>query len=331
MIEIYGTLGPACSDADTLEGMFRAGMTGVRLNLSHGTLKGSAGMLLSLREAAERCGVKPRLIMDLQGPELRIGAAGSEYKLTEGETVTLGGDGIPVPNFLPPYLEPGRQIVCDDGKILLEITRRTENGAEALVLRGETLRGRKSAAIDGAQIYPPPMTESDKENIAAAVSYGVTDIMQSFVRSRSDLEEVRAELDRNGGESLRLLAKIEDLDGVARLGEMLPVSDEIVIARGDLGNAVPLWELPILQKRIAAVCRERNEPFMVVTQLLASMEDSPVPTRAEVTDIFNAVLDGATSVMVTGETAVGKYPVETISYLARTAAAAVRFMEEKQK
>jgi pyruvate kinase len=142
--------------------------------------------------------------------------------------------------------------------------------------------------------------------------------MQPFVRSREDLMEVRGALDAAGGKKIRLFAKIENMAGVNSLGELIPHCDEIVIARGDLGNAVPLWELPAVQKRIAAACRAAGRDFMVVTQMLDSMTHRQVPTRAEVSDIFNAVLDGAASVMVTGETAAGDYPVLAIRYLTRT-------------
>ena len=165
----------------------------------------------------------------------------------------------------------------------------------------------------------PPLTESDRRNLALAKDYGVTGVMQPFVRCREDLDALREALNGHGGEAIRIFAKIENREGVARLSELMPAADEIVIARGDLGNSGPLWELPALQKRIASACRRAEKPFMVVTQMLASMERNPVPTRAEVNDIFNAVLDGAASVMVTGETAVGAWPVETIRYLTRTA------------
>jgi pyruvate kinase len=173
------------------------------------------------------------------------------------------------------------------------------------------------------------MTDSDLANLRAAGAYGVTGVMQPFVRSRADLEEVRGVLDAAGGQAIRLFAKIENLDGVEKLGELLPAAGEIVIARGDLGNAVPLWKLPALQKRIAAVCREAGKPFMVVTQMLASMEQNPVPTRAEVTDVFNAVLDGASSVMLTGETAAGNYPVEAMEYLVRTVREAEAYLQAR--
>ena len=181
------------------------------------------------------------------------------------------------------------------------------------------LLSRKSVAIPGRELWLPALSEIDRENLRAAKEYGVTGVMQPFVRSREDLEAVRAELEENGCSGVRLFAKIENRVGLEKLEELLPACDEIVIARGDLGNAVPLWELPRVQKEMAALCRKHRKPFMVVTQMLASMEHSPVPTRAEVSDIFNAVLDGAASVMVTGETAAGEHPVEVIRYLVATA------------
>ena len=183
-------------------------------------------------------------------------------------------------------------------------------------------------ALPGADLEPPTMTASDVENIRIAASCGVTGVLQPFVRSRRDLETVRQGLVENGGANIRLFAKIENQMGLERLPEFLETADEIVIARGDLGNAMPLWELPAAQKRIEAQCRKAGKPFMVVTQMLASMEQNPVPTRAEVSDIFNAVADGAAAVMVTGETAVGKWPVEVIRYLSNTVQAAERFLRE---
>ena len=162
------------------------------------------------------------------------------------------------------------------------------------------------------------MTERDREQIKRAKEFGVTAVMQPFVRGKEDLTEVRAALDEAGCPGVRLLAKIENMDGIEKLDELIPCCDEIVIARGDLGNAMELWELPAAQKRIAAACRSAGRDFMVVTQMLDSMTHRRVPTRAEVSDIFNAVLDGAASVMVTGETAAGDFPVDVIRYLCRT-------------
>ena len=324
MTEIYGTLGPACEKTEILEEMFRQGMTGVRLNLSHVTLRQAAGQVEALHAAAQRCGVRPQLLIDLQGPELRIGALPEPVLLEPGGCVILGAGGIPVPTAVLELLQPGQEILLDDGKLLLRVL---ESGdvPTALVERGGLLQSRKSLALPGVTLRLPPLTESDLANLSQAAAYGVTGVMQPFVRGREDLDAVRLALDEAGGASIRLLAKIESLEGMARLASFLPAADEIVIARGDLGNAMPLWKLPAAQKHIAAVCRAAKKPFMVVTQMLSSMEQNPVPTRAEVSDIFNAVLDGAASVMVTGETATGRYPAEAIRYLAATAREAERF------
>ena len=399
MTEIYGTLGPRCSDTETLAAMFRAGMTGVRLNLSHTGLEDAAEQIGHLRTAADLAGREARLLVDLQGPELRVGVMREPLTLKPGETVRIvaatdGGQNsgdrsvksraagqlpevpaagllssepgsgekisgrelpasVPVPREILPFLAPGKEILLDDGKILLRVcapeVRVTRDGcaqarnietvagrdraseadhseaetaedrtACAKVVHGGVLTGRKSIALPGVTFRTPTLTEQDRRNIRLMKEFGVAAVMQPFVRDREDLEVVRAELDAAGAESVRILAKIENMEGVARLEEILPAADEIVIARGDLGNAMPLWRLPRVQKEIAQKCRTAGKAFMVVTQMLASMEHSPVPTRAEVSDIFNAVLDGASSVMVTGETAVGEYPAETIRYLAET-------------
>ena len=318
MVDIDGTLGPKCSDKETLVQMFDAGMTGVRLNLSHVTLHHAAAQIETLHAAAAQCGKTAQLLIDMQGPELRIGILTAPFALAEGEETILGDGGIPVPQLVFPVLADGQQILLDDGKILLEVISHEKERALARVIRGGILQSRKSIALPGAAIYPPTMTEVDRENISIASRYGVTAVMQPFVRTRQDLETVRTALNASGGSAIRLFAKIENLEGVSNLEELIPASDEIVIARGDLGNAMPLWELPRVQKYISAKCRQAKKPFMVVTQMLASMEHKAVPTRAEVSDIFNAVCDGAASVMVTGETAVGDYPVEVIRYLANT-------------
>ena len=327
MIDIYGTLGPNCSDVKTLSAMFQAGMTGVRLNLSPATLRSSAQLIENLHAAAYENGITAQLLIDMQGPELRVGEIKDPLLLVEGAEVALGAGEIPVPPMILPVLRKGQQVLLDDGKLLLEVREGSSVCAKAIVLRGGILKSRKSIALPGASVYPPTMTELDLQNIALAKGYGVTAVMQPFVRNRQDLETVRAALNKAGGGTIRLFAKIENQEGIRNLDELIKACDEIVIARGDLGNAMPLWELPRVQKQIAASCRKAEKPFMVVTQMLSSMVNSPVPTRAEVSDIFNAVCDGAASVMGTGETAVGKYPVEVIRYLANTVAEGLKFRE----
>ena len=363
MIDIYGTLGPACADRKILREMLSLGMTGMRLNLSHMTLPEAAPMIRLLKDAAGDAGVRPQLLIDMQGPELRTGALPEPLGLEEGTTVclsctrtpaqNLSGSRstvqkmlqIPVPDSVLSALTPGQEMLFDDGKLLLKVTeisccgndlpasclddgeRPPVSSAAAEVIRGGTLQSRKSIALPGVRVDAPAMTETDRKNLRFAKEYGVTAVMQPFVRSPEDLKTVRAALNETGCGDIRLFAKIENTDGIRMIESLIPEADEIVIARGDLGNAVPLWDLPGVQKRIAGSCRAAGKAFMVVTQMLASMENSPVPTRAEVSDIFNAVADGASAVMITGESASGKYPVQASSYLVRTAKEGLRWRE----
>ena len=319
-VRIYGTLGPACSDAETMKQMFREGMDGVRLNLSHTSLEETADLIETFHRAAMECGVSPELLVDMQGPELRIERLREPLKLIDGELLDAGS--IPFPEAVLKVLEEsdgGQEVLLDDGKILLKTEKTPEGGYTRLrAVRGGILESRKSVALPGCTFHTPAMTEKDREEIKKAKEFGVTAVMQPFVRSRNDLAEVRRALDDAGCSDIRLLAKIENREGISRLEELIPECDEIVIARGDLGNAMELWELPAAQKRISAKCREAGREFMVVTQMLDSMMHRQVPTRAEVSDIFNAVLDGAASVMVTGETAAGEFPALAIRYLYRT-------------
>ncbi len=327
MIDIYGTLGPSCQNEDILSQMFENGMTGIRINLSHVMLVDCADSIEMIKRAAKKAGISPKILIDMQGPELRIGDIKEPVELVEGDNITFGENGIELDRRIINALEPGQQVLLDDGKILAEVVKTTTTTAEMKVLRGGALSGRKSIAIVGKSVEMPALTDKDKENLKIAAKYGVTGVMQPFVRSADDLKQLRAELDNNNGKDIKILAKIENLKGVENLESFFDHSDEVIIARGDLGNAVPLWELPRIQKDISTRCRSHNMPFMVVTQMLASMEHSKVPTRAEVSDIYNAVLDGAASVMVTGETAVGEYPVEVIHYLVNTTETAQNRMQ----
>lgn len=282
--------------------------------------------------------------MDLQGPELRIGKLAMPRTLREGDMLTILEDGrnnlfdpteIPVPKMILPYLHTGQQVLIDDGKILLEAEdvfslhgqeTKENHAVECRVLRGGVLQGRKSIALPGTELYPPTLTENDRQNIANAKSYGITGVMLPFVRNKEDLQNLKQTLKEAGAEDIRVFAKIENMDGVNRLPSLLPYCDEVVIARGDLGNAMPLWKLPVIQAELAKQCKEAEKPFMVVTQMLSSMEMAAVPTRAEVSDIFRAVQEGAASVMLTGETAAGRYPAEAMEYLVNTVKEAEKYI-----
>ena len=315
MIELFGTLGPACRGQDTLIHMFQEGMTGMRLNLSHSGLAESEAMIHEFQQAANTAGVKPELLIDLQGPELRIGALNQALTLADHSVIPASA--IPLPAQVAQVLEPSDHVLLDDGKLELEYQTNTFT-----VLRGGTLLSRKSIKIVNKDVPMPALTDADKENLALARSFGVSAVMQPFVRDDLDLKAVKEELLKNNAPDIRIFSKIENRIGLSNLDRIIPHSDMVVIARGDLGNDIPLAELPGVQKDIASACKKQNVPFLVVTQMLTSMISSPVPTRAEVSDIFNAVTDGASAVMVTNETAAGNYPVEVIKVLRDTTAAA---------
>ncbi len=347
-MEYYGTLGPACADRDILIRMFEAGMTGIRLNMSHTGLRQAADMLAEYHAAAEAAGRgEAGLLIDLQGPEIRTGAVEAPTDLRTGEKavfMAVSGEAagnaspsacpvIPVSAEVLGLLEAGDRILLDDGRIEAAIEDKTAIGDKtaggkgrltARILRGGGLRSRVSLKIEGRYVDTPVLTAMDLDNLREAPSMGVTAVMQPFVRSGEDLRVLRRAMADCGAGSLRVWAKIENMEGVRQIRDILPEADMIVIARGDLGNDMPLWELPAVQKELSRICREAGKPFLVVTQMLTSMLTSAVPTRAEVSDIYNAALDGAEAVMLTNETAAGAYPAEAMMYLRKTCEEALR-------
>ncbi len=319
--DLFGTLGPACSDKELLRRMFAEGMTGMRLNLSHTMLSDNTVLLTDMFEAAEKEGISPKLLIDLRGPEMRIGDLSEEMHLEDGQTICFGEGGIPLDDVIFEAMRPGAELHLDDGKIYAIVREKADTRAVCEVIRGGVLSGRKSIFWEDSGIKMPIITTEDRENISASQKYGVTGVMQPFVKSGSELKEVRAIIKDLTTVDLRVYAKIESREGVLAAGEIADNCDEVVIARGDLGNCMPLWELPRIQKELSQLCAKKGRDFMVVTQMLDSMRESPVPTRAEVSDIYNAVCDGAHSLMVTAETATGRYPVEVIRYMKKTSEA----------
>lgn len=328
-MEYYGTLGPSCWETETLEKMIQAGMTGIRLNLSHRSLKESRQGVIHYQEASKEQGKEPCLMIDLQGPELRIGNLPAEMILEEGKEIILGDGQIQIPEIILPFLNKGQRILLDDGKIQLEVLDSIdETSVKCHVLCGGFLTSRKSIALPGCEINNPTLTKQDMDNLFDARKFGVTDVMLPFVRGKEDLINLREALKQAGCPGVRIFAKIENMQGVDHLDELIPYSDYIVIARGDLGNAMPLYKLPAIQYKIAEKCKVSGRKFMVVTQMLNSMIELPYPTRAEVNDIFQAVMQGASAVMLTGETAAGKYPAEAMSMLVNTGREAERIAKK---
>lgn len=317
-MELYGTLGPACQSPALLEGLFLAGMTGVRLNLSHTTLKSSEGQLNDLFKAGASAGIAPKLLIDLQGAEMRIGALSAPLTLREGACVS-----IPLDKGILSACEKGDLISLDDGKLLVQAEAPEESSLYCRVLRGGLLGSRKSIVIQGKTVLLPALTEQDEKALKELKDYNVSGVMVPFARAKKDLLLIRSRLK---GQNVLVLAKIESRAGLEKLPELLEECDQCVIARGDLGNAVGLPCLPAVQKNIAKECKAAGRPFIVATELLSSMVGKAVPTRAEVSDIFNAVLDGAAGLMLTNETAVGQYPVAAMDCLFKTAAEGLAYL-----
>lgn len=341
-IELFGTLGPSCSEVSVLKEMIEEGMTGMRLNLSHSGLTQAAGLIRNYHEAAALCGVSPELLIDLQGPELRIGVLQEPVELRDGAVFWLAEDSfvnggndlplVPVAQHIIRAMNTGDRVLFDDGAIEAEVilapdvSGATPLRAQLRVVRGGVLKSRKSLKIVDRSVDGPVLTPQDIQNLQLVREYGVTSVMLPFVRSGRDLRILRAAMEELGCGDLRIFAKIENREGVAHIEDIIPEADMVVIARGDLGNDVPLWELPGVQIDLGEACKAAGKPFLVVTQLLFSMIERPVPTRAEMSDIFYAVTGGASALMLTNETAAGKYPAAAMRYLLLAAEAAKRRM-----
>lgn len=313
-MRFYATLGPSCCATAALSALLRRGVTGFRLNLSHTPLAARTDWIAALHEAERKTGLRAQLMIDLRGPEVRIGSLPAPLPLAEGAAVTLGAD-IPVDGDVLDALRPGMTVLLDDGAMALTVV----DGGVCRVTRGGTLTGHKSLTLEGVDLRRPALCEADLADLSQAAALGVNAVMQPFVRSADDLRVVQQTMAENGLANAELFAKVENQPGLDALPDWLALCDVVTIARGDLGSSLPLERLPAAQKHIAALCRSRGKPFLVVTQLLHSMIDHPSPTRAEVLDIYNAVLDGADCLMLTGETAQGRYPLESADWLIRVA------------
>ena len=320
-MEIFATLGPACADQKTIYEMMCQGMTGMRLNLSHADLAGGNNLIDEFRAARDRFGGDCDLLIDLQGPELRIGKIAETLSLKDGSEAK-----IPMPGTLANLLTPGQTVLLDDGKLSAKVIRverhmddpaKPRYDAVVHILRGGVLGGYKSLKIEGMDTDLPTLTPRDQANLSAAADFGVNTVMLPFVRTAGDIRALK----NGAGDKFRIFAKIENMLGVEHVDDIIAELDHdrdmLVIARGDLGNAMPLWELPKIQKQLEEACKKAGMPYMIVTELLASMVKNPVPTRAEVSDVYHSILNGASAIMVTNETAVGKYPVEVIKYMKR--------------
>ena len=310
--KIICTLGPASSSAETLVDLIASGMGIVRLNFSHGTQGQHDEALKNVHRAVERAGVEVSVLQDLQGPKIRIGELSvPSIDLRQGEKLVItteplvGGPGRVSTTYegLSHDVQPGVDILLDDGKLRLKVLEVKGKDVTCEILVGGSLSAHKGINLPGVAVSAPSLTEKDIQDLEFGLERDVDFVALSFVRT--------------AGLRPRIIAKIEKPQAIANIDEIISATDGVMVARGDLGVELPAEDVPILQKMIVARCNGAGKPVIIATQMLESMVSSPTPTRAEVSDVANAVLDGGDAVMLSGETSVGKYPVETVRIMAR--------------
>ena len=325
--KIVATLGPASESAEQLRALIGAGVDAVRFNLSHGTHEGHSRRAWLVREIAAELGRPIALIADLQGPKLRVGELEHPIVLQKGEHVVvcaeeLATDGeLPVaPAVIGDVLMPGHDVLIDDGLVRLRVEEVESGRARCAVLVGGQITSHKGVNLPGVPIPIPSLTRKDLADLEWALDTGVDFVALSFVRSASDVRDLRALIEEKGSKA-HVIAKIEKSEAVDVLDDVLTETDAVMVARGDLGVEIGPALVPLLQKRIIQAALERGKPVITATQMLESMVHSAEPTRAAASDVANAILDGTSAVMLSGETAVGEYPVEAVAYMDRIARA----------
>ena len=326
--KIICTLGPASSSDAMLVELIEAGAGILRLNFSHGTYEEHRTVLANVRRAVERTGVEISVLQDLQGPKIRIGEIGvPSIDLRQGEKLVItteqivGGPGRVSTTYegLPRDVAPGAEILLDDGKLRLRVLDVREKEVTCEVLVGGSLSSHKGINLPGVAVSAPSLTEKDMSDLEFGLAADVDYVALSFVRTADDVRHLRAAIAarKPAGQRPLIVAKIEKPQAIANIDEIIAATDAVMVARGDLGVELPAEDVPLLQKMIIARCNGAGKPVIIATQMLESMVGSPTPTRAEVSDVANAVLDGGDAVMLSGETSVGKYPVETVRIMAR--------------
>ena len=327
--KIVATLGPATDSPDVLRAMINAGLDVARFNFSHGNHEEHLARIKLLRTLCEELGATVACLADTQGPEIRLGHfKGGEAELIPGNVFTLTSNVIEGDSSkasvthegLPREVRPGDRILVDDGLIELIVESVSDRDVTTRVINGGEVSDRKGVNVPGVKLGLPYMSAKDRSDLRFMVENKFDFIAASFVRSEDDVREIRDQLFRlDSGNKIQIIAKIENEEGVRNVDSILTVADGLMIARGDLGVEVPYEELPIIQKNLIKQAVRRGKEVITATQMLESMIKNPRPTRAETSDVANAIYDGTTAVMLSGETAKGKYPVQSLSIMAKTA------------
>ena len=328
--KIVCTIGPACSDEETLTGMCQAGMNVARLNFSHGTHEEQAAKIKLIKRVREKLDLPIAIMLDTKGPEYRIRTfKDGKAMLKDGDTFTfttreVDGDATQVSVSyagLAQDLQVGDRVLVNNGLLIFQVTSLTDTDVICTVIAGREISDRKSMSFHNKVLKQVSLSEQDKSDLLFGIEHGVDFVACSFVSCRQDLLDVKEFLSQNGGDDIELIAKIENQSGIDNIEEICQECSGIMIGRGDMGVEIPFEELPAVQKRLITKCRLLGKRIITATEMLESMIHNPRPTRAEISDVANAVYDGTSAVMLSGETAAGKYPVLTVQTMSRIAEA----------
>ena len=335
--KIVCTIGPASRDADTMREMLEAGMNVARLNFSHGTHEEHRKTIETFRRVRDEQDRPAAILLDTKGPEIRLGdfengseilEEGDEFTLTSGECPGTKKRVSTTYKALPSQVSLGTSILIDDGRVRLRVAGTTEDEVRCIVVNGGKVSNRKGVNIPNQSLDLEYISEADRQDILFGIEMDVDYVAASFVRSGADVKVLRSLLNENGGDRIKIISKIENTEGIENFKEILALSDGIMIARGDMGVEVDFEKLPGIQKKFIKECCKAGKTVITATQMLESMTHSPAPTRAEITDVANAVFDGTSAVMLSGESAAGDYPVETVKAMAKIVSQAEEDAEE---
>lgn len=321
--KIVCTIGPASESVEKLEQLINSGMNVARLNFSHGDFEEHGMRIKNIREAAKRAGKTVAILLDTKGPEIRThNMQNGAIELQSGDSVIISmtevvGTKEKFSITYPGLIEDvhvGSKILLDDGLIALEVTNvdKSANEIHTKILNSGVLKNKKGVNVPGVSVNLPGITEKDRKDILFGIEQGIDFIAASFVRRAKDVLEIHQLLEENNATHIQIIPKIENQEGVDNIDEILEVSDGLMVARGDLGVEIPAEEVPLVQKMLIKKCNAMGKPVITATQMLDSMQRNPRPTRAEASDVANAIFDGTDAIMLSGETAAGLYPIEAV-------------------
>lgn len=338
--KIVCTMGPATEKEEVLKSLIEAGMDVARLNFSHGTHEEQLRRMDMVKKLRKECGKHIAILLDTKGPEIRTGNfEGGKVEIVAGQTFTLttrdilGDNTISSITYKDLYkdVEIGTKILVDDGLIEMEVKGINDEDLICEVINGGFISNHKGINVPSVHLNMPYMSQKDIDDILFGIKQDVDFIAASFVRSAKDVLEIRQLLDENGGKNINIISKIENAEGVKHIDDIIYVSDGIMVARGDMGVEIPAEQVPHIQKEIIRKCNEAYKPVITATQMLDSMIRNPRPTRAEVTDVANAIYDGTDVVMLSGETANGKYPLEALKMMVKIAETTEKDLLSREK